>query len=494
MRASAAWQWRRLSYYMKPTICMVNGWCFGGAFNHLIACDLAIADEEAQLGLSEINWGIIPAGNVLKSVASVMNQRDALYYTMTGEPFSGRKAAEMGLVNEAVPKAKLRPRVRELAKNLLGKNPTVLRTAKHACRRVRSMDWDEVGGLPVREIRPVALPRSREGAREGHEPVPRRQDLPPRARPLSPRKLSGTRHGFRLHRGAAPAARQRPQADGQARDAATTCAGSTASRPIRTSSTTPGSRPGCCAAVPRGIRRARRQRHRHGDHRRGDVAHQRRFLHVLRRQRVLRPQPACARRSEEQKRHWLPKLVSGRDQDVDLDVGAGRRLRRRRDAHHRGARRQPLGDQRPEAVGDRRRRQEQRHQRLREDRPQGALPPGHVAVPGRQRHARRRAAQARHARPPLHRHLRDLLQRRARDARPAGRRREQGLGLPALRPAGRARHLGGEQLRRRARRWSTWRCELRQGAQAVRPPDRHQPGDRPHARRHGRPRSRPRAR
>ena len=143
MRASAAWQWRRLSYYMKPTICMVNGWCFGGAFNHLIGCDLAIADEEAQLGLSEINWGIIPAGNVLKSVASVMNQRDALYYTMTGEPFSGRKAAEMGLVNEAVSKAKLRPRVSELAKNLLGKNPTVLRTAKHACRRVRSMDWDE---------------------------------------------------------------------------------------------------------------------------------------------------------------------------------------------------------------------------------------------------------------------------------------------------------------------------------------------------------------
>ncbi len=142
-RASAQWQWRRLSYYMKPTIAMVNGWCFGGAFNHLIGCDLAIADEEAQFGLSEINWGIIPAGNVLKSVASVMNQRDALYYTMTGETFSGRKAAEMGLVNEAVPKARLRARTRELATSLLGKNPTVLRAAKHACRRVRSMDWDE---------------------------------------------------------------------------------------------------------------------------------------------------------------------------------------------------------------------------------------------------------------------------------------------------------------------------------------------------------------
>ena len=43
---------------------MVNGWCFGGAFTPLVACDLAIAAEEAQFGLSEINWGIMPAGRV----------------------------------------------------------------------------------------------------------------------------------------------------------------------------------------------------------------------------------------------------------------------------------------------------------------------------------------------------------------------------------------------------------------------------------------------
>ena len=50
--------------YVKPTIAMVNGWCFGGAFTPLVACDLAIAAEEATFGLSEINWGIIPGGNV----------------------------------------------------------------------------------------------------------------------------------------------------------------------------------------------------------------------------------------------------------------------------------------------------------------------------------------------------------------------------------------------------------------------------------------------
>jgi len=128
---------------MKPTIAMVNGWCFGGAFNSVVACDLAIAAEEATFGLSEINWGIIPAGNVLKSVTSVMNPRDAMYYTMTGETFDGRKAAATGLVNEAVPLARLRERTRELAEVLLAKNPATLRTAKHACRRVRDLSWDD---------------------------------------------------------------------------------------------------------------------------------------------------------------------------------------------------------------------------------------------------------------------------------------------------------------------------------------------------------------
>jgi trans-feruloyl-CoA hydratase/vanillin synthase len=142
-RAAGAWQWRKLMYYPKPTIAMVNGWCFGGAFTPLIACDLAVAADEAQLGLSEINWGIIPAGAVTRAVADVMKQRDSLYYIMTGEPFGGQKAAEMGLVNESVPLARLRDRVVELAKILLSKNPTVLNAAKIAYKQCRDMSWEQ---------------------------------------------------------------------------------------------------------------------------------------------------------------------------------------------------------------------------------------------------------------------------------------------------------------------------------------------------------------
>jgi trans-feruloyl-CoA hydratase/vanillin synthase len=131
-----------LPNYSKPTIAMVNGWCFGGAFTPLVGCDLAIAAEEAQFGLSEINWGIIPGGNVTRSVVATMNLRNAMYYVMTGKTFDGKKAAEMGLVNEAVPLANLREHTRELAKELLGKNPTVLRACKQAVRGVLGMSWE----------------------------------------------------------------------------------------------------------------------------------------------------------------------------------------------------------------------------------------------------------------------------------------------------------------------------------------------------------------
>ena len=141
-RHAEEWQWRRLNHYAKPTIAMVNGWCFGGAFAPMIACDLAIAADEATFGLSEINWGIIPAGNVSRAIADTMSHRNCMYYIMTGETFSGPEAAEMGLINKSVPKDKLRDEVRTLAKKLMEKNPATMTTAKIAYKYARDMDWD----------------------------------------------------------------------------------------------------------------------------------------------------------------------------------------------------------------------------------------------------------------------------------------------------------------------------------------------------------------
>ncbi|MCW8378702.1 p-hydroxycinnamoyl CoA hydratase/lyase [Streptomyces justiciae] len=141
-RVNAEWQWRHLQDYSKPTIAMVNGWCFGGAFVPLVSCDLAIAAEDAVFGLSEVNWGIPPGSVVSRALAETVSSRDALYYIMTGETFDGTAAEKMRLVNSAVPRQQLRQAVTELADNLKDKNPVVLRAAKIGYRKSRLMSWE----------------------------------------------------------------------------------------------------------------------------------------------------------------------------------------------------------------------------------------------------------------------------------------------------------------------------------------------------------------
>ncbi|MFZ6048770.1 p-hydroxycinnamoyl CoA hydratase/lyase [Pseudomonas sp. CR3202] len=142
-REASEWQWKRLRMYSKPTIAMVNGWCFGGGFSPLVACDLAICADEATFGLSEINWGIPPGNLVSKAMADTVGHRESLYYIMTGKTFEGPKAAQMGLVNRSVPLAELRDAVIELASDLLDKNPVVLRAAKNGFKRCRELTWEQ---------------------------------------------------------------------------------------------------------------------------------------------------------------------------------------------------------------------------------------------------------------------------------------------------------------------------------------------------------------
>jgi trans-feruloyl-CoA hydratase/vanillin synthase len=148
-RESYGW-WRRLRWYQKPTIAMVNGWCFGGGYGPLFACDLAFAAEEAQFGLSEINWGILPGGGATKIATELMPFRRAMYHALMGENINGRTAAEWGLVNEALPLAQLQARVEQVARTLLQKNPVALKATKDAIRRVGEMTYDNAEDYLIR--------------------------------------------------------------------------------------------------------------------------------------------------------------------------------------------------------------------------------------------------------------------------------------------------------------------------------------------------------
>jgi len=164
-RESYGW-WRRLRWYQKPTIAMVNGWCFGGGYGPLFACDLAFADEEAQFGLSEINWGILPGGNATKIARELISFRRTMYHALMGENINGRTAAEWGLVNEALPQAQLQARVTAVARVLLQKNPVALKASKDAVRRVGEMTFDNAEEYLVR-CQEAANSYDNEGRKEG---------------------------------------------------------------------------------------------------------------------------------------------------------------------------------------------------------------------------------------------------------------------------------------------------------------------------------------
>jgi trans-feruloyl-CoA hydratase/vanillin synthase len=142
--ANQRWRWEKLYYYAKPTIAMVNGHCFGGAFTQLVACDFAIAAEEASFGLSEVNWGTIPGGFVCKAVTEAMCLRDAVWFAVTGESFDGKTAERVRLVNKAVPRSRLREETLALAARLMALDPEAVRATKQAIKSVRHLSLDLV--------------------------------------------------------------------------------------------------------------------------------------------------------------------------------------------------------------------------------------------------------------------------------------------------------------------------------------------------------------
>ena len=141
-RLAVEWRGRTLRLFPKPTIAMVNGHCFGGAFTIVEGCDLAVAAEDAKMGLSEVNFKLFPGGSVGKSMGNLLRPRDYMLYALTGRPMSGRNAAEIGFINYAVPRAELRDNVMALAQEIAAKDPSALQATREVYRFSLDMEWD----------------------------------------------------------------------------------------------------------------------------------------------------------------------------------------------------------------------------------------------------------------------------------------------------------------------------------------------------------------
>lgn len=99
----------------KPVIVQVHGWCVGGGSDTALCGDLVIASEDARIGTPYSRmWGSYLSGMWLYRLGLTR----AKEYALTGKPLSGREAADISLINEAVPFADLEATVAERAAQL----------------------------------------------------------------------------------------------------------------------------------------------------------------------------------------------------------------------------------------------------------------------------------------------------------------------------------------------------------------------------------------
>lgn len=153
----------RFEKLSKPVIAAVRGYALGGGCELMITCDFRIAAVDAKIGLSEINIGAIPGGGGLVKLPRLINPLKAKEILCLGKPISGKDAAELGLVNKAVPAEQVLPEAYSLAKELALKPPLALRTIK----QIMNLATQDIESLLQHEAQGFAMLAASDDFKEG---------------------------------------------------------------------------------------------------------------------------------------------------------------------------------------------------------------------------------------------------------------------------------------------------------------------------------------
>ena len=129
-----------ISRLSKPVIAQVHGVAAANGAGLMAAADLAIASEDARIGLTAINVGLNCIGPVVPVVRSI-GRKKALELLYFGDLINAGQALEMGLINRVVPKADLDKESREWASLLAQKSPIALQIAKKAFYAASDLDY-----------------------------------------------------------------------------------------------------------------------------------------------------------------------------------------------------------------------------------------------------------------------------------------------------------------------------------------------------------------
>ena len=155
---------RRFEECPKPTIAAVNGWALGGGAEFMLTTDLRLMAEDAKVGLPEIKLGLFPGGGGSQRLMRQIPLCQAKMLMFTGDALTAAQAVQIGLVNQAVPRAQLLSEAMALAQRIAEKSPWALRMLKSSMLHGADMP---LSAAIQHEMATISLVLDTEDAHEG---------------------------------------------------------------------------------------------------------------------------------------------------------------------------------------------------------------------------------------------------------------------------------------------------------------------------------------
>ena len=124
---------RLIRHIPKPVVCVAPGWAVGGGHSLHVVCDMTLASEEhAKFKQTDPDVASFDGGFGSAYLAKQVGQKKAREIFFLGKTYDAAEAADMGMVNEAVPHEELEDVALDWADEMLGKSPTAMRMLKYA--------------------------------------------------------------------------------------------------------------------------------------------------------------------------------------------------------------------------------------------------------------------------------------------------------------------------------------------------------------------------
>lgn len=134
---------RALQTCRVPVIAAVNGHALGGGCELMMACDIALAEEQAQIGVTEVRLGLIPGAGGTRMLTSYLPVGTAKRLLFTGDRLTAAQAQELGLIEKVVPRGSILQEALALAGRINSAGPLAVEAAKRSANFGLQMSYDE---------------------------------------------------------------------------------------------------------------------------------------------------------------------------------------------------------------------------------------------------------------------------------------------------------------------------------------------------------------